>query len=104
MVPYLSRPEFVEAEADERAIQWAKSLNAPLYIVHLANKQGVEAVTKARDEGFEIYAETCPQYLEFTCDVYKREDRQKLCLLSAMKGRKAEKPFGRRLKEAILQR
>lgn len=37
---YLSRPEFVEAEADMRAIQWAKALNVPLYIVHLANKGG----------------------------------------------------------------
>ncbi|WMI82304.1 dihydropyrimidinase [Anaerotignum sp. MB30-C6] len=71
---YLSRPEFVEAEADSRAISWAKSLNAPLYIVHLANKQGVEYVTKAKEEGYPIYAETCPQYLNFTCDVYKRED------------------------------
>ena len=56
---YMSRPEFVEGEADERAIQWAKAVGVPLYIVHLANKQGVEAVTKAKDEGYTIYAETC---------------------------------------------
>ena len=68
---YASRPEWVEGEADERAIQWAKSLNTSLYIVHLANKQGVDAVTKAKQEGYAIYAETCPQYLEFTSDVYQ---------------------------------
>lgn len=45
---YMSRPEFVEAEADIRAIQWAKALDAPLYIVHLANKEGVKAVTQAK--------------------------------------------------------
>lgn len=83
---YMSRPEFVEAEADIRAIQWAKALNVPLYIVHLANKDGVEAVTKARDEGYEIYAETCPQYLEFTCDVYKREDGRNFVCSPPMKG------------------
>lgn len=83
---YMSRPEFVEAEADMRAIQWAKSLNSPLYIVHLANKQGVEAVTKARDEGYTIYAETCPQYLEFTSDVYKREDGRNFVCSPPMKG------------------
>lgn len=83
---YLSRPEFVEAEADARAIQWAKSLRAPLYIVHLANKQGVEAVTRAHDEGYEIYAETCPQYLEFTCDVYKRPDGRNFVCSPPMKG------------------
>ena len=83
---YLSRPEFVEAEADKRAIEWAKSLNAPLYIVHLANKEGVEAVTEARDAGYTIYAETCPQYLEFTNEVYKREDGRNFVCSPPMKG------------------
>ena len=83
---YMSRPEFVEAEADIRAIQWAKALDAPLYIVHLANKEGVRAVTQARDEGYKIYAETCPQYLEFTCDVYKREDGRNFVCSPPMKG------------------
>lgn len=88
---YMSRPEFVEAEADIRAIQWAKALNTPLYIVHLANKQGVEAVTKAKDEGYKIYAETCPQYLEFTCDVYKREDGRNFVCSPPMKGEESKK-------------
>lgn len=83
---YMSRPEFVEAEADIRAIQWAKALDTSLYIVHLANKDGVEAVTKAKDEGYKIYAETCPQYLEFTCDVYKREDGRNFVCSPPMKG------------------
>lgn len=83
---YMSRPEFVEAEADIRAIHWAKSMEAPLYIVHLANKEGVEAVTKARDEGYEIYAETCPQYLHFTSDVYKREDGRNFVCSPPIKG------------------
>ncbi len=71
---YLSRPEFVEAEADKRAVHWAKSVNAPLYIVHMADKEGLEAAVEAKLAGHPIYIETCPQYLEFTCDVYKRED------------------------------
>lgn len=83
---YMSRPEFVEAEADIRAIHWAKALDAPLYIVHLANKEGVKAVTQAKDEGYKIYAETCPQYLEFTCDVYKREDGRNFVCSPPMKG------------------
>ena len=83
---YLSRPEFVEAEADKRAIEWAKSLDTSLYIVHLANKEGVRAVTEARDTGYKIYAETCPQYLEFTCDVYKREDGRNFVCSPPMKG------------------
>lgn len=87
---YMSRPEFVEGEADERAINLAKAANAPLYIVHLANKQGVEAVTKAKDEGYEIYAETCPQYLEFTSDVYKRADGRNFVCSPPMKGQESQ--------------
>ena len=83
---YASRPEFVEEEADKRAIAWAKATGAPLYIVHLANKGGVEAVTQAKDEGYPIYAETCPQYLEFTSDVYKLENARNFVCSPPMKG------------------
>ena len=71
---YLSRPEYVEAEADKRAVHFAKSFNAPLYIVHMADKEGLEAAIAAKREGYPVYIETCPQYLEFTCDVYKKEE------------------------------
>lgn len=83
---YESRPEFVEAEADKRAIHIAKAFNAPLYIVHLANKEGLEYVTKARDEGYEIYAETCPHYLNFTNEVYRREDARNFVCSPPIKG------------------
>lgn len=87
---YMSRPEFVDGEADERAINLAKAANTPLYIVYLANKQGVEAVTRAKDEGYEIYAETCPQYLEFTSDVYKRADGRNFVCSPPMKGKESQ--------------
>ena len=87
---YMSRPEFVEGEADIRAIQWAKSLNAPLYIVHLANAQGMAAVTQARDEGYPIFAETCPHYLHFTRDVYKREDGRNFVCSPPIKGKESQ--------------
>ena len=67
---YLSRPEFVEAEADKRAVHWASAVDAPLYIVHMADKEGLDAVIAARRDGKNIFVESCPQYLEFTCDVY----------------------------------
>ena len=95
---YMSRPEFVEAEADIRAIQWAKALDAPLYIVHLANKEGVKAVTQAKDEGYKIYAETCPQYLEFTCDVYKREDGRNFVCSPPMKGEESRQALWEAIK------
>lgn len=88
---YKSRPEFVEGEADLRAIQWAKETGAKLYIVHLANKQGVEAVTRAKEEGYPIYAETCPQYLNFTSEVYKREDGRNFVCSPPIKGEESQK-------------
>jgi dihydropyrimidinase len=62
---YMSKNEDVEGEADVRAINLAKMAGTSLYIVHLADKQGVDAVIQARDEGYPIFAETCPQYLYF---------------------------------------
>ncbi|KUO67768.1 MAG: hydantoinase [Clostridia bacterium BRH_c25] len=87
---YESRPEFVEAEADKRAIHWAKAFEAPLYIVHLANKEGLDEVTRAKDEGYEIYAETCPQYLNFTNEVYKREDGRNWVCSPPIKGKESQ--------------
>ena len=96
---YMSRPEFVEAEADERAISLAKELNVPLYIVHLANDRGVEAVKKARSEGYDIYAETCPQYLQFTNEVYKRPDGRNFVCSPPMKGEDSQKALWDAIKQ-----
>lgn len=82
---YASRPEFVAGEAARRAISWAESIDAPLYIVHMSDKEGIEAVTKAKDEGYEIYMETCPHYLHFTRDVFKREDGRNFVCSPPMK-------------------
>jgi len=83
---YESRPEFVEAEAVRRVVYLAKTFHSPLYIVHLACSEGLEEVTKARDEGYEIYAETCPHYLNFTKEVYHREDGINFVCSPSMKG------------------
>lgn len=70
---YMAKNEMVEGEADVRAINLAKMAKAPLYIVHLADEMGMKAVMRAQNEGYPIFAETCPQYLHFTSEVYKRE-------------------------------
>ena len=99
---YLSRPEFVEAEADKRAVHWAKHLKAPIYIVHMADKEGLEECIKAKNEGNEIYVETCPQYLEFTCDVYKREDGRNFVCSPPMKGEESLKALWQALKAGYI--
>jgi len=83
---YESRPEFVEAEAVKRAIHLAKAALAPLYIVHLACEEGLEEVARVREEGYRIYAETCPHYLQFTNEVYLRDDGRNFVCSPAIKG------------------
>lgn len=99
---YMSRPEFVEGEADIRAIQLAKSLDSKLYIVHLANKEGVQAVERARNEGYQIYSETCPQYLEFTSEVYKRADGRNFVCSPPMKGEESRLALWEAIKKGLI--
>lgn len=99
---YLSRPEFVEAEADKRAVHWASHLETPIYIVHMADKEGLEACIKAKEEGHKVYVETCPQYLEFTCDVYKREDGRNFICSPPMKGKESQDALWKALKAGYI--
>lgn len=99
---YMSRPEFVEAEADKRAVHWAKSVEAPLYLVHMADKEGLEAAVAAKREGHDIYIETCPQYLEFTCDVYKREDGRNFVCSPPMKGEESKEALWKAIRQGAI--
>lgn len=59
----ISRPPMVETEATERAINIARLMDSPLYIVHVSTKGSVDAIKRAQDEGLPIYGETCTHYL-----------------------------------------
>ncbi len=87
---YKSREEYVEAEADKRVVHWASHLDTPVYIVHMADKEGMEACIRAKEQGHPVFVETCPQYLEFTCDVYKREDGRNFVCSPPMKGQESQ--------------
>ncbi|WP_433272970.1 dihydropyrimidinase [Actinosynnema sp. CS-041913] len=70
----LTRPPELEGEATSRAITLAKVTGSPLYIVHLSAAQALDAVTKARDTGQNVFAETCPQYLYLSLEDLARPD------------------------------
>ena len=59
----ITRPARLEGEATNRAIQLALVAGAPVYFVHLSASEALERVAEARDEGHNVFAETCPQYL-----------------------------------------
>ncbi len=70
----LSRPSGVEGEATASAIALARYADCKLYIVHLTCQEALDAVREARARGQAVYAETCPQYLMFDDEVYRRPD------------------------------
>lgn len=53
----------MEEEATHRAIMLSNLTGAPLYIVHVSAKQAVQQLAAARDNGMNVFGETCPQYL-----------------------------------------
>ena len=57
------RRSVLEGEATHRAIKLAQVAGAQLYIVHLSAQEALDEVIRARDEGLNVWAETCPQYL-----------------------------------------
>lgn len=58
-----SRPAFVEGECLSRCLYLARVTGCPLYVVHMTIAQGVEMVARAKAQGIDVVAETCPQYL-----------------------------------------
>ncbi|MEU1038836.1 dihydropyrimidinase [Streptomyces sp. NPDC005551] len=62
------RKALLEAEATHRAIRLAQVAGAPLYVVHVSAQEAVAEITRARDEGLNVFGETCPQYLFLSTD------------------------------------
>ncbi|MFO0973170.1 MAG: dihydropyrimidinase [Phycisphaerae bacterium] len=60
----LTRPNFIEAEAIQRAVTWAEATGGPLYIVHMSTAEGTDIIRRAHKRGLDhVFAETCAQYL-----------------------------------------
>ena len=86
----LSRPAEVEAEAVNRFCYLGRLADAPINIVHLSTKLGLEEIRNARQEaekaegpdggtadkesGFRIYVESCPQYMLLDDSNYSKEN------------------------------
>lgn len=70
----MTRPNFIEAEAIERAIQWTRVTGGKLFIVHMSTAEGAELVKRAREEGVHVLAETCAQYLSLDDRLFAGKD------------------------------
>src|SRR6266542_3874454 len=58
-----TRPMETEAEATNRAIQLSRVAGCPLYVVHVSCQPAVEPIALAREKGWDVWGETCTQYL-----------------------------------------
>ena len=81
----LSRPAEAEAEAISRVTRLAREASARIYIVHLSSGAGKVEVEKARLEGTQVFAETCPHYLVLTDDVYGQENGRNYVMSPSLK-------------------
>ena len=70
----MTRPNFVEAEAIQRAVQWCEATGGKLYIVHMSTGEGADIIRAAQARGVPVIAETCVQYLVLDDSVFERED------------------------------
>jgi dihydropyrimidinase len=59
----LTRPPETEGEATNRAIQLARVAGCALYVVHVSCREAVEPIAIAREKGWNVWGETCTQYL-----------------------------------------
>lgn len=59
----LTRPSEVEGEATGRAAVFTGLANSQLYVVHVSCAEAVQKIAEARNNGINIWGETCPQYL-----------------------------------------
>ena len=70
----MTRPNFIEAEAIQRAVQWSEATGGQLYIVHMSTAEGADIIRAAQARGVPVVAETCAQYLVLDDSVFDRED------------------------------
>lgn len=70
----ITRPNFVEAEAIQRAIAWCEVTGGALYIVHMSTAEGTDLVRAAQARGVNVFAETCAQYLVLDDSVFAEPD------------------------------
>ncbi len=70
----VTRPNFVEAEAIERAVHWCRVTGGKLYIVHMSTAQGADIIRRAQSQGVPVVAETCAQYLVLDDREFSKKD------------------------------
>ncbi|MEJ8546105.1 dihydropyrimidinase [Brevibacillus borstelensis] len=69
-----TRPPEAEGEATGRAIALTALAGSQLYVVHVSCASAVQRIAEAREKGWNVYGETCPQYLALDLSVMDQPD------------------------------
>ncbi len=70
----LSRPNFSESEAVQRAIFLASASGARVYIVHMSTSDAARVTEEWQACGYPVFTETCPQYLMLNNGAFEGPD------------------------------
>jgi len=68
----------------------------------MADAEGLAAAVEAKRAGAKIFIETCPQYLEFTKNVYKRPDGRNFVCSPPIKGEESQKALWNAIKDGSI--
>lgn len=74
MLHPMTRPNFIEAEAIERVIHWTRVTKGRAFVVHMSTAEGADLIRRAQNDGVDILAETCVQYLVLDDTVFGKKD------------------------------
>ncbi|MBN6885968.1 dihydropyrimidinase [Cytobacillus horneckiae] len=70
----LTRPPEAEAEATGRAATLTGLSGSQLYVVHVSCADAAKKIAEARNQGIDIWGETCPQYLVLDQSYLEKEN------------------------------
>jgi len=69
-----ARPPEAEAQAIDTVLEAAARADVEAYVVHVSSRQGLDRIRHWKAGGARVWAETCPQYLLLTDEVYDGDD------------------------------
>jgi dihydropyrimidinase len=70
---WIARPNLCEEAAMSRVLLLAKRSGAPIYIVHVSTREGVEMIAEARGKRQTVYGESLHNYLAFNYTDYQKK-------------------------------
>jgi dihydropyrimidinase len=62
------RPSKSEHDTIVKVSTWARENKCKLYLPHIGSSEAIDAITKERKNGTELFVETCPHYLTHSTD------------------------------------